>query len=218
MTLPPAIPPETPAPFRDLYEEIADCPRCELARTRTRTVPGAGPAAASIMFVGEGPGQREDEQGLPFVGAAGRFLDQLLVGAGLARSEVYITNIVKCRPPGNRDPEVEEIAACRPYLDRQIEIIDPALIVTLGRFSMQRWVADAQISRIHGQAREVDGRTIVPMYHPAAALRRGDLRPVMEADFAQLPALAAAAGSRPRPAADPPAASDTATLLQSTLL
>jgi len=162
------------------------------------------------MFVGEGPGQREDEQGQPFVGAAGQFLEQLLRGAGLSRGEVYITNVVKCRPPGNRDPEPDEIAACRSYLDRQIEAVNPPVIVTLGRFSMQRWFADSQISRIHGQARALDGRTIVPMYHPAAALRRGDLRPVMAADFAQLPALAAAAiAAGPRPVG--PAASDAPT-------
>jgi DNA polymerase len=193
----PAPPPVDPA-FVELYEEIADCPRCELARTRSRTVPGAGPARAEVMCIGEAPGQREDELGLPFVGAAGRFLDQLLAIAGLTREQVYIANVVKCRPPGNRDPEPSEIAACAPYLDRQLALVDPRVIVTLGRFSMARWFPGASISRIHGRPSRIAGRTIVPMYHPAAALRRGDLRAVIEADFAQLPRLLAearAAGS-----------------------
>lgn len=171
----------------ELYEEVADCPRCELARSRT--VPGAGPAPADVMCIGEGPGQREDELGLPFVGAAGRFLDELLAVAGLARDAVYITNVVKCRPPGNRDPAPEEIAACAPYLERQIALVDPRVIVTLGRFAMAHWFPGEAISRIHGQPRRADARLIVPMYHPAAALRNGALRPVLEADFAQLPRL-----------------------------
>lgn len=176
-----------PEPFRALYEEIADCPRCDLARTRTQTVPGTGPASAAVMCIGEAPGQREDEQGVPFIGAAGKFLDELLGHAGLSRETVYIANVVKCRPPGNRDPQPTEIAACRPFLDRQIATVDPRVIVTLGRFSMQRWFPDAVISRIHGQPREVDGRLIVPMYHPAAALHQGSLRAVIEADFRRLP-------------------------------
>lgn len=180
-----------------LYEEIADCPRCVLARTRSRTVPGVGPSRADIMFIGEAPGAREDELGQPFVGAAGRFLDDLLAGIGLSRQDVYICNVVKCRPPGNRDPEAEEIESCRPFLDRQIEIVDPRVIVTLGRFSMARWFPGVAISRIHGHPSEVDGRTVIPMYHPAAALHRGDLRTVIEADFAQLPALIERAVSTP---------------------
>lgn len=175
--------------FIELHQEIADCPRCILARTRTRTVPGVGPASAEVMFIGEAPGQREDELGEPFVGAAGRFLDELLAAAGLSRAQVFIANVVKCRPPGNRDPQPEEIAACRPFLDRQIEIIDPLVIVTLGRFSMQRWFAGVTIGRVHGEAKRAGGRLIVPMYHPAAALHRGNLRAVIEADFARLPAL-----------------------------
>ncbi|MSQ35569.1 MAG: uracil-DNA glycosylase [Dehalococcoidia bacterium] len=179
----------TPPAFVELYEEIADCPRCELARARSHTVPGAGPAPAEVMCIGEAPGQREDELGLPFVGASGRFLDQLLAVAGLARDTVYIANVVKCRPPGNRDPAPEEIAACAPFLDRQIAAVDPRVIVTLGRFSMARWFPGEAISRIHGRAKRAEGRLIVPMYHPAAALRNGALRPVIEADFAQLPQL-----------------------------
>ena len=189
--------------FADLYADIADCPRCILARTRTRTVPGSGPSTAEIMFIGEGPGAREDELGLPFVGAAGRFLDELLAGIGLSRETVYITNVVKCRPPGNRDPQPEEMAACSPYLEQQIAIIDPKLIVTLGRFSMARWFPGASISRVHGQPRRIDGRIIVPMYHPAAALHRGDLRAVIEADFAKLPGLLRDMSAIPEAAAMP---------------
>lgn len=174
----------------DLYERIADCPNCVLAKTRTRTVPGSGPATSEVMFVGEGPGQREDERGLPFVGPAGKLLDEMLAAAGWTRSDVYVTNVVKCRPPGNRDPEPEEMAACAPFLEEQLRLVNPRLIVTLGRFSMARWFPGAAISRIHGQPRTLeDGRVVVPMYHPAAALRTGGLRPVLAADFAALPGL-----------------------------
>lgn len=189
-----------------LYEEIADCPACELARNRTQTVPGSGPAPAEVMCIGEAPGAREDEQGLPFVGPAGRFLDELLAVAGLSRETVHIANVVKCRPPGNRDPQPEEIAACQPFLDRQIAIVDPLLIVTLGRFSMARWFPGAAISRIHGREKRFGGRIVLPMYHPAAALHRGDLRPVIEADFARIPELLAearAAGAAGDAASEP---------------
>ena len=173
--------------WAELYAEIADCPRCPLARTRSRTVPGVGPAHADIMFIGEAPGAREDERGVPFVGPAGQFLDELLGGIGLTREAVYIANVVKCRPPANRDPEPSEIEACASYLDRQIATVDPKVVVTLGRFSMARWFAGQTISRIHGQPRRIDGRVVVPMYHPAAALHNGSLRAVIAADFARLP-------------------------------
>lgn len=199
----PARPPADPA-WSALYEEIADCPRCVLARTRTQTVPGMGPSKADIMLIGEAPGAREDEQGLPFVGPSGRFLDELLAGIGLSRASVYIANVVKCRPPANRDPEPSEIEACAPFLDRQIATVDPRVIVTLGRFSMARWFPGASISRVHGKPKRDGHRTIVPMYHPAAALHRGDLRSVIEADFATLPSLIAEARSAPTTA---PAAS-----------
>lgn len=182
----PVAPPVDPA-WAALYEEIADCPRCPLARTRSRTVPGAGPAHADVMFIGEAPGAREDEHGLPFIGPAGQFLDELLAGIGLSRESVYIANVVKCRPPGNRDPEPSEIEACSSFLDRQIAMVDPKVVVTLGRFSMARWFPGQTISRIHGEPKRVDGRIVVPMYHPAAALHRGDLRNVIAADFARLP-------------------------------
>ena len=129
----------------DLYERIADCPNCILAKTRTRTVPGSGPATSEVMFVGEGPGQREDERGVPFVGPAGKLLDELLAAAGWTRADVYVTNVVKCRPPGNRDPETEEMAACAPFLEEQLRLLNPRLIVTLGRFSMARWFPGAAI-------------------------------------------------------------------------
>jgi len=195
--------------FVELYEEIADCPRCALARTRSRTVPGVGTSRTDLMFIGEAPGAREDEQGLPFVGAAGKFLDELLHGIGLSRETVYICNVVKCRPPGNRDPEAVEIEACRPFLDRQIEIVNPKVIVTLGRVSMARWFPGVAISRIHGRAKQIDGRLVVPMYHPAAALHRGDLRSVIEADFARLPALIAQVAAVSGASSDSPAAASS---------
>lgn len=199
-SMPPTGPTSTPAAptvdpaWAELYEEIADCPRCILARTRTQSVPGVGPSTADIMFIGEAPGAREDERGIPFVGASGQFLDELLASIGLSRDIVYIANVVKCRPPGNRDPEPAEIEACAPYLDRQIAQVNPKVIVTLGRFSMARWFPGQSISRIHGEPKREGGRVIVPMFHPAAALHRGDLRSVIHADFARLPAFIAEAG------------------------
>lgn len=172
-----------------LYGEIADCPRCVLARTRTQTVPGSGPLPCDLVFVGEGPGQREDELGLPFVGRSGQFLDELLGTIGRSRRDVYVTNVVKCRPPANRDPEPDEIKACRDYLDQQLELAQPKVVATLGRFSMARWFPGARISDIHGREVRVGATWIVPMYHPAAALRNGSLRDVMKADFARIPAL-----------------------------
>jgi DNA polymerase len=180
---------ETPALFDGLYEEIADCPNCPLARTRSRTVPGSGPAPCDLMFIGEAPGAREDELGLPFVGRSGQFLDELLAGIGRSREDVYVTNVVKCRPPGNRDPLPEEIAACRDFLEAQIEVVSPRVIATLGRFSMARWFPGERISQIHGQELTIDGRIVIPMYHPAAALRDGSLREVMKQDFARIPRL-----------------------------
>jgi uracil-DNA glycosylase family 4 len=182
-------------PVEDTIERIADqirgCPLCELARTRTNAVPGAGDSQARIMLIGEGPGWQEDKEGLPFVGASGKFLTELIASAGLTRDEVFITNIVKCRPPGNRDPLPDEISACAPYLDRQIALIDPDVIVTLGRFSMARWFPGERISKIHGQAKKDGHRLIVPMYHPAAALHQNALRGTIEEDFARLPKLLA---------------------------
>jgi DNA polymerase len=149
------------------------------------------------MFIGEGPGFHENEQGRPFVGAAGRFLEELLASIGLKRDDVFITNVVKCRPPGNRDPRSEELDACDEYLERQIQAINPKVIVTLGRFSMARYLSNAKISQVHGQPIRIRGRLVVPMYHPAAALHQGSLRPVIERDFAQIPKLIAVAAEIP---------------------
>jgi DNA polymerase len=143
------------------------------------------------MFIGEGPGFYENEQGRPFVGQAGKFLDELLSGIGMQRQQVFIGNVVKCRPPSNRDPQPEELAACSDYLERQIQAINPSVIVTLGRFSMMRFLPNAKISDVHGQSFQVKGRTVVPMYHPAAALHQPSLRPMVEKDFKRLPELIA---------------------------
>lgn len=178
-----------PTSCEALYEEVADCPSCTLARTRSRTVPGSGPAPCDLMLIGEGPGEREDAWGLPFVGRSGQFLDELLTGIGRSRQDVYVTNVVKCRPPGNRDPQPDEIEACRGFLDRQMAIVQPRVVATLGRFSMARWFPGERISQIHGRVTEFDGRWVVPMYHPAAALRDGSLREVMRQDFARLAEL-----------------------------
>lgn len=173
--------------------EVKVCPKCELSRTRTHAVPGEGNPRARVMLIGEGPGWHEDQQGRPFVGNAGKFLNELLSHASLNREDVFITNIVKCRPPGNRDPLPDEIAACAPYLERQIAAINPDVIVTLGRFSMARWFPGERISRIHGQPKRVNGRLIVPMYHPAAALHQAALRGAIEEDFGKLPTFLAQA-------------------------
>lgn len=183
----------------DLYARVRGCTKCPLSRTRTCAVPGEGPLDAEIMLIGEAPGANEDQQGRPFVGAAGKFLEELLGAAGLKREDVYICNVLKCRPPANRDPMPGEIEACRDFLDEQIDIIDPLVIVTLGRYSMARFFPNQSISRIHGRPRETAGRFYVPMYHPAAALHQQSLRQVMLRDFEQLPVLVAKA--RPMPAA-----------------
>ena len=175
--------------LESLAAEISRCTRCLLHRGRTKAVPGVGPSNAEIMFIGEAPGFHEDQQGLPFVGAAGNFLDELLESIGLKRQEVFIANVIKCRPPGNRDPLPEEIEACKPYLDRQIELIQPKLVVTLGRFSMARAFPKARISYIHGQPRKVGGVIYYPMYHPAAALHQPSLRPTVEEDMRRIPEL-----------------------------
>jgi uracil-DNA glycosylase family 4 len=158
--------------LKQVTEETAVCTKCALQHSRKNAVPGEGPANAEIMFIGEGPGFYENEQGRPFVGQAGKFLDELLTGIGMKREQVFIGNVVKCRPPGNRDPLPEELAACSDYLERQIQAINPRVIVTLGRFSMARFLPNARISDVHGQSYQLKGRTIVPMYHPAAALHQ----------------------------------------------
>jgi uracil-DNA glycosylase len=180
----------------DLYGRVRECDLCPLARTRTQAVPGEGPLGAEVMFIGEAPGVNEDKQGRPFVGQAGQFLEELFHAAGLRRSEVYICNVLKCRPPGNRDPLPGEIEACRDYLDEQIALVNPLVIVTLGRFSMARYFPGQAISRIHGQALDDGERLIVPMYHPAAALHQQALRSTIIEDFRLLPSLLERARAR----------------------
>ena len=173
--------------------EVAVCEKCALYHSRKLAVPGEGPSAAEIMFIGEGPGFYENEQGRPFVGSAGKFLDQLLAQAGLKREEVWIGNVVKCRPPANRDPEPAELAACDEYLERQIHAINPSIIITLGRYSMGKFMPGVKISAIHGQMRKVGNRYVIAMFHPAAALHQAALKPAILADFAKLPELLAQA-------------------------
>src|SRR5215216_3026851 len=178
------------AQLEKLAKQIRVCTKCELHRSRTNAVPGEGPTHAEIMLIGEGPGAREDEQGRPFVGASGKFLDQLLEQAGVTRADVWITNVVKCRPPGNRDPLPDEVEICTSnYLQHQIKIVNPSIIVTLGRFSMVVFFKGAKISKIHGQMRKVADRFVIAMFHPAAALHQISLKPAIMADFAKLPEL-----------------------------
>lgn len=173
-----------------IAHQVSVCTKCELYKGRTNAVPGEGPTHAGIMFIGEGPGANEDKQGRPFVGAAGRFLDELLAQAGLTRAEVWITNVVKCRPPGNRDPQLNEIETCTTnYLDNQIRIVNPSIIVTLGRHSMSRFIQGEKITQIHGQMRKVGKRFVIPMFHPAAALHQARFKPMLLEDFAKLPEL-----------------------------
>lgn len=173
--------------LQEIAQQVAVCEKCALHFSRKHAVPGEGPVNAKMLFIGEGPGFHENEQGRPFVGAAGKFLDELLARIDLSRDDVFITNVVKCRPPGNRDPQLDELAACAGYLDRQIEVLNPPIIVTLGRFSMAKFLPNARISDVHGQATWVKSRLIVPMFHPAAALHQPTLKPAVEADFARLP-------------------------------
>jgi uracil-DNA glycosylase len=171
--------------------EVHVCPKCPLSRSRTNAVPGEGAANARVLFIGEAPGFHEDRQGRPFVGASGQYLDQLLVGINMQREDVFITNVVKCRPPGNRDPEPDEVMACRGYLERQVALIKPDVIVTLGRYSMERFFPGQSISRIHGRPKRVGDVFYLPLFHPAAALRRPDWRQAMEDDFRRIPELLA---------------------------
>lgn len=175
--------------LRGLAEQISVCTKCDLCKTRTHAVPGEGNPNADIVFIGEGPGFYEDQQARPFVGPAGKFLDELLASIGLKRADVFICNVLKCRPPGNRDPLPGEIEACKPWLDQQLEAIKPRVIVTLGRFSMNRYFPGQSIGKIHGQPKRIDDVTVMPMYHPAAALHQGSLRRTIEQDFKKLPGV-----------------------------
>jgi uracil-DNA glycosylase family 4 len=204
---------ERQAALDTIAAEVAVCTRCRLHQTRTRAVPGEGTAATEVLFVGEGPGFNEDQQGRPFVGRAGALLSRLLESIGWSRREVFITNVVKCRPPENRDPEPDEIAACAPFLTRQIEALDPALIVTLGRFSMARFNPGARIGQVHGTCGPADPASGAPkavaffMYHPAAALRTSSVEETCFRDMAGVPsallearAIRAAQEAAPAPA------------------
>lgn len=175
--------------LKEIAEQTRVCTRCKLHHSRKNAVPGVGNPYSQVMFIGEGPGFHENEQGLPFVGAAGSFLDELLGDAGMTREAVFITNVVKCRPPGNRDPQDEELKACKVYLERQIAAINPDVIVTLGRVSMGYFIENGKISVIHGRDFWSRGRMVIPMYHPAAALHQPSLRTTVKEDFVKLPGL-----------------------------
>ncbi|MFL7792671.1 MAG: uracil-DNA glycosylase family protein [Anaerolineae bacterium] len=169
-----------------ITKEIRACTACDLHETRSQAVPGSGTSDAQIVFIGEAPGAQEDKRGLPFVGQAGKLLDQLLEGIGLDRDRVAILNVIKCRPPDNRPPRKSEIAACRHFLERQLDAIQPQLIVTLGRFSLVQFCPDVSITQVHGQVQRVDGRLIYPVYHPAAAFHRSVWRQALEKDFGRI--------------------------------
>ncbi|MDP3964543.1 MAG: uracil-DNA glycosylase [bacterium] len=176
--------------LHDIAKEVHDCRKCPLFKDATHGVPGDGNEKADVFFIGEGPGAEEDKQGKPFVGAAGKFLNEMLESVAWKREDVFIGNIVKHRPPNNRDPEPEEIIACLPYLERQLAVIKPTLIVTLGRHAMHQFLpADFRISQEHGKVFRRHGRLYVPLYHPAAALYHGGLRQTLIEDFQKLPKI-----------------------------
>jgi uracil-DNA glycosylase len=183
----------------ELYKDISVCKRCNLYKYATKAVPGEGSETARIMFIGEAPGWHEDQQGRPFVGPAGKFLDKLLASIDLKREDVYIANVVKHRPPENREPLPVEITACSTWLDHQLEIIRPKVIVTLGRYSMARFFPDKTIGKIHGTWEKRNGIIYFAMYHPAAALHQQNLRYTLEQDMLKLPALVAEASGNPDP-------------------
>ena len=186
---------ERRAALEVIASEVRTCTQCRLHETRTRAVPGEGDPDTEVVFVGEGPGMNEDREGRPFVGRAGGMLERLLSSIGWQRNDVFITNVVKCRPPGNRDPEADEIAACAPYLQRQLEVLDPAVVVTLGRFSMQSFIPGARIGQVHGTTHPVDPGTgaahalAFAMYHPAAALRSSGVEQTSFEDVARVPSV-----------------------------
>jgi DNA polymerase len=195
---------ERRAALEAIAAEVRDCTRCRLHATRTNAVPGEGDPSTEVVFIGEGPGQNEDREGRPFVGRAGGLLVNLLGHIGWTRQDVFITNIVKCRPPGNRDPEPDEVTACAPFLRRQLEVLDPAVIVTLGRHSMGRFMPGARISQAHGTTGRVDpacgarDATVFAMYHPAAALRTPAVERESYEDVARIPTVLTEARDRRR--------------------
>jgi DNA polymerase len=206
---------ERAAALREYSEHVSSCTRCALAQGRTQVVFGSGSPDADLMFVGEAPGFHEDQQGIPFVGQAGKLLDKLLGGIGMTRADVWVANVLKCRPAGNRDPLPEEIAACEPHLFRQIELIEPTLVATLGNFATKLLSGrPTGITRVHGHPQEVTlgARTVTlyPIYHPAAALYTPSMLRVLEEDFSRIPELldrvleAPAAVAEPAPPAAEP--------------
>ncbi|MBI2868398.1 MAG: uracil-DNA glycosylase [Chloroflexi bacterium] len=188
----------------ELNELIKRCRLCGIAGSRTHAVPGEGAENAAAMFIGEAPGWHEDQQGRPFVGPAGQYLDKLLASAGLKRETVFIANVVKCRPPGNREPLPVEIQNCRGWLDKQLDIIRPRMVVTLGRYSMEKFFPGKSISKIHGTWQKSDGTVYFAMYHPAAALHQASLRTVIEADMLKIPAILAETGGVQDEVQEPP--------------
>ena len=172
--------------LEEIATQVRACKKCRLCEQRIQAVPGSGNHTAQIMFIGEGPGANEDKNGVPFCGAAGKLLDELLGSIDLKREDVFVGNMVKCRPPGNRDPLPDELEACMPYLREQIEIIDPRVIITLGRFSMAYFFPNAKISQVHGKKFIIKDKTVVPMFHPAAGLYRGEVKQILFQDFAKM--------------------------------
>jgi DNA polymerase len=189
--------------IQELCQASLACTDCELSRNRTQVVPGEGSPSADVLFIGEGPGYHEDQQGRPFVGPSGKFLDELIASIGYTRADVYIANVVKCRPPGNRDPTPVEIEACSKWLDGQIEHIKPKVIVTLGRYSLAKFMSGETISKVHGKARQVGDYVVMPVYHPAAALYQQSLRQTIEEDFKKIPSLLQGSEPAPAPADEP---------------
>lgn len=187
----------------ELYQEIERCQDCELGKHRTRVVPGEGPEKTNLLFIGEAPGWHEDQQGRPFVGPAGKYLEELLASIGLKREQVYIANVIKCRPPSNRDPLPGEVQACSKWLTRQIELIHPKMIVTLGRYSMAKYFLNQSISQVHGKTRKQDNVICYAMYHPAAALHQGSLRKIIEVDMLKIPQILAQAEKLTEAEAEP---------------
>jgi uracil-DNA glycosylase len=186
--------------LEELNKIISNCKKCSLYKTKTTDVPGSGNPSAEIVFIGEAPGKEEDLRGEPFVGAAGKFLEEMLLGIGLSRKDVFITNVLKHRPPDNRDPQLEEIEACWPYLIKQLEMIQPKLIIFLGRHALNRFFPELKISEVHGQAfrkkfnpenekEPGDEQVFLALYHPAAALYNGSMRQTLITDFNKIPAL-----------------------------
>ncbi len=196
--------------------EVRVCTNCRLHETRTRAVPGEGDPETEVVFVGEGPGEQEDRQGRPFIGASGQLLTELIGSIGWQRDEVFITNVVKCRPPGNRDPQPDEIAACSVYLRRQLEVLDPAVVVTVGKFSLNSFRPGERISATHGTAVPADARTgaqnalAFAMYHPAFALYQSSNKQTLVDDMTRLPAaLIESRARREAPGTRPPAEAET---------